>query len=337
MKKYLITTNISTKDMLTSASSESLKNYTPYFDATVVARLKEQGYEIDKKIDINELGFVTDNLVTNVGKELIKNNISFAIMSDTYANITHEANINEVFGYKPTYGLIPRFGLVQVASSLDTIGILSEDLEVILKVKTIIEGYDSFDMTSYDYNDKAEDKPVAFIRELVADDAFYQLINKEHIKGISIDESILKVIKGTHKIIASAESVSSMGSFSSITIDPRSEGDSFEEIATNYRSTTLGIDVLKQLVLGSYILDNKNYNKLFLKAKKTRRVIKNEFDKLLKDNILIIPNVNKINNFKDIVLVANLGGYPVLSYKDFTLIGNINDDLLLFNKMKELI
>ena len=67
MKEYIITTNFSVKDELSNGSSKALKNYIPYFNATIVNKLSDKGYKIKKKIDINELGVVNNNILLNIG------------------------------------------------------------------------------------------------------------------------------------------------------------------------------------------------------------------------------------------------------------------------------
>ena len=340
MKEYIITTNFSVKDEVSGGSSKALENYTPYFNATVVNKLSDKGYKINKKIDINELGVVNDNILLNIGKELT-DNINFAIMSDTYSNTVYEANTNEVYGYKPTYGLISRFGLYQVSSSLDTVSILANDIDTLKEVKDVVKGYDSLDMTSNIEEVESNIKEIVYIKELYDNltdkTEFDKLITKFNIKDISINEETLNIIKPIHQTIVSAESISSFASYTSVTIDPRGEGDSFEEIVTNYRSNNFGDDLKKQLVLGSYILDSKNYEKYLIRAKKGRTYLTQEFNKILKDKIIIFPNINDLNKYKDVLLIANLGGYPIITTKDFTSMGNIKEDNNLFNLVKEIL
>lgn len=329
--KLLISSNITIKDVICDGSSKSLENYKPSFNSTVVEKLKND-FEITNNFAINEFGVEEKEFINDLCINL-ENNVG--ISSDTFGNTSKSASKYNVIGYKPSYGLISRYGLFQVSSSFDTINVLSNNLDNIKRVTELIKGKDSFDMNVFDYEFTNNKKDVVVFetdKSILKD----YIGNFKNLKVIGVDENIVNKINIVHKIISSVESLSAFGSFTSILIDKRGEGNSFSQIMHNYRTNNLGDGLKQNIILGSYILDQKNYNDIYIKALKNRRYIVNYFKDILKDNILLVPSYNNLLN-KNFMKIANLGGFPYISVRDkFTIIGNFKDDDVLFNILKEI-
>jgi len=161
--------NFSTKGILSTGSSNTLKDYIPYFDATAIKKLQESGAVIIGKTAMDELGMGGTGLIAATGP--VKNpwNINkitggsssgsaaavaagivpYALGTDTGDSIRIPAAHCGIVGYKPTYGLVSRFGVFAFASSLDTVGVLSTSVEDAAIVIDQIKGKDEYDMTSW--------------------------------------------------------------------------------------------------------------------------------------------------------------------------------------------
>ena len=167
---YVAKDNLSTKDILTTAGSNTLKDYIPFFDATVISRLEEKGSVLIGKSVMDELGMGGTGTTGHTG--VVKNPwdrsritagssagsaclvasgvVPFALGSDTGDSIRKPAAFCGIVGYKPTYGAISRFGLFPFASSLDHVGVFTRYVRDAAIVVDNILGIDENDMTSID-------------------------------------------------------------------------------------------------------------------------------------------------------------------------------------------
>ena len=165
---YVAKDNLSTKGILTTASSNTLKDYVPIFDATVIKRLKDKGAILIGKTAMDELGMGCTGTTANTG--VVKNPwdtsriaggssagsavavasgiVPFALGSDTGDSIRKPAAYCGIVGYKPTYGAISRFGLFPFASSLDHVGVFTRCVRDAAIVVDNVLGIDENDMTS---------------------------------------------------------------------------------------------------------------------------------------------------------------------------------------------
>ena len=167
---YVAKDNLSTKDILSTASSNTLKDYVPFFDATVIKRLKDKGAVLIGKSAMDELGMGGTGTTAHTG--IVRNPwdhtritagssagsaalvasgvVAYALGSDTGDSIRKPAAYCGIVGYKPTYGAISRFGLFPFASSLDHVGVLTRSVRDAAIVVDNVVGIDPNDMTSID-------------------------------------------------------------------------------------------------------------------------------------------------------------------------------------------
>ena len=165
---YVAKDNLSTKDILSTASSNTLKDYVPFFDATVVKRLKDKGAILIGKSAMDELGMGATGTTCHTG--IVKNPwdhtritagssagsaalvasgvVPYALGSDTGDSVRKPAAYCGIVGYKPTYGAISRFGLFPFASSLDHVGVLTRTVRDAAIVVDNVVGVDENDMTT---------------------------------------------------------------------------------------------------------------------------------------------------------------------------------------------
>ena len=170
---YGVKDNYSTKGILSTGSSNTLKDYVPFFDATAVKNLKDKGAVPVSKTVMDELGMGGTGTTGHTGvvhnpwslKRMTSGSSAgsaasvacgcypFALGSDTGDSIRKPAAYCGIVGYKPTYGMISRYGLFPFACSLDTVGVLSRSVKDSAIAVDAMKGSDSKDMTSWDSSD----------------------------------------------------------------------------------------------------------------------------------------------------------------------------------------
>ena len=225
---YSLKDNFSTEGILTTGSSNLLKNYVPVFDSTVYEKLKNAGAVLIGKTVLDELAMGGTGTTGHTG--IVKNPcdesrmiggsssgsaasvaagiVPFSIGSDTGDSVRKPASYSGIVGFKPTYGRISRYGLFGFASSLDHVGILSKTVMDAAIVTDILKGYDPKDMTSLkddgikyvnEINNDIEGKKLFYIKEIINVDTdnkevkeniklFYELVDKIKGIGVSVDE-----------------------------------------------------------------------------------------------------------------------------------------------------
>ena len=218
---YALKDNFSTKGILTTGSSNTLKNYVPVYDATVYEKLKNAGATLVGKTVMDEFGLGATGTTGHTG--VVKNPfditrqaggssagsacvvasgaVPFAIGSDTGDSVRKPAAYCGIVGYKPTYGMISRYGLFPFASSLDHVGVLSRSVMDAAIVTDAIKGLDERDMTTFDsseihltkalQNMNLEGKKLFYIKE-IADINFYENPSDELKKTLSLFQETLE-------------------------------------------------------------------------------------------------------------------------------------------------
>ena len=280
--------------------------------------------------------------------------IPFAIGSDTGDSIRKPAAFGGVVGFKPTYGRISRYGLFAFASSLDHLGVFARNVKDVSIVTDIVKGHDSHDMTSLSDDNreysKLIDKDVKgrklfYIKEALENndndpevakiiENFNNVLDKCKELGIdvcgeSINKDLLKAMYPTYKAISCAEVTSNDANLTGIHFGVRGEGNTPNEIIMDARTKGFCELIKRRFVLGSYILQKENQEKLFLNACRVRRMIVNRVNELFKeyDGIImpaaegIAPKLeNKVDMLSDKFLIlgnhmviGNFGGYPSIT------------------------
>lgn len=328
---YGIKDNYSTKGILSTGSSNTLKDYVPFFDATAVANLKKNGAVGIAKTALDEFGMGGTGLTAHTG--IIKNPwdttricggssagsacsvaygvYPYALGSDTGDSIRKPAGYCGIVGYKPTYGMISRFGLFPFASSLDTCGVLTRSVEDAAIVVDGMKGIDENDQTSWNssninlYNDLSKDvkgKKLFYIKEITDISNYPHASNelKVHLENyqkaleklrnigvtveeVSIDKTLLSVIPGVYVCISCAEATSNMSNLTGISFGPRGNGENVMDMIKDYRTKGFSPLIKRRFVIGSYVLQKENQERYFLNACRVRRLIVDKFKSLFKE------------------------------------------------------
>lgn len=371
---YALKDNISTKGILTTASSNLLKDYIPLYDATVYKKLKEAGAVLMGKTVLDELAMGGTGTTGHTG--IVKNPwdktrmiggssagsassvalgiVPFAIGSDTGDSIRKPAAYGGVVGYKPTYGRISRYGLFSFASSLDCVGVFSRSVKDTAYVMDVIKGYDKKDMTSLpdenisyidNLNNDVRGKKLFYIKEAMEIDSdntelkaimdnFKCIIDKCRELGIEVEEvsfrkDLLEAIYPSYMCISCAEATSNNSNLTGIPFGSRIDGSSIEDIMMKTRTEGFSELIKRRFVLGSYILQKENQEKLFLNAGRVRRLIVDGINELFKEyDGIIMPTTGDIAPLFDKasdklsdeylilgnhLVIGNFGGFPSIS------------------------
>lgn len=335
---YGIKDNYSTKDILSTGSSNTLKDYVPFFDATAVANLKKHGAVAVNKTALDEFGMGGTGTTAHTGvirnpwdtKRMCAGSSSgsaaavaagvypYALGSDTGDSIRKPAAFCGIVGYKPTYGMISRYGLFPFASSLDTCGVLTRSVKDAAIVVDAMKGIDKNDQTSWDSSNihlydsidgNVKGKKLFYIKEIVDiknyPDAsnelkrhleiFNEALNKLRDIGVSIEEvsfdrELLKAIPSVYVCLSCAEATSNMSNLTGIIFGPRGYGDSFEKLARDHRTKGFSPLIKRRFVIGSYILQKENQERYFVNAQRVRRLIVDKMKQLFASyDALILP------------------------------------------------
>lgn len=335
---YGIKDNYSTKDIESCASSNTLTGYVPFFDATVIEKLKMAGAVATNKTAMDEFGMGGTGTTAKTG--IIRNPwdtrrmcagsssgsaaavaagvYPYALGSDTGDSIRKPAAYCGIVGYKPTYGMISRYGLFPFASSLDHCGVLTRNVADAAIVTDVIKGQDEKDMTSWDSSnihlyenlkDDLKTRRLCYVKEIVSLDNyatpseelkthlnnFMDKVNDLRSRGITVDEvsvdkTLLDAVASCYVVISCAEATSNMSNLTGINFGPRGEANNIYAAMKDHRTNGFSPLIKRRFVIGSYVLQRENQDKYFNNAKRVRRLIVNKWKELFKDyDAVILP------------------------------------------------
>lgn len=387
---YSLKDNFSTKGILTTASSNILSNYVPVFNSTVYDRLSKSGAVLIGKTVLDELAMNGTGTTAHTG--IVRNPwnkdhiiggsssgsaasvalgiVPFSIGTDTGDSVRRPAGYAGVVGFKPTYGMISRFGVVPFSSSLDHVGIITRKVFDVAHVLDVLKGIDKNDMTTYDektnfsdnLTDNVQNKKLFYIEEIVEEiksnnemyENFTKVLNHAKELGIeihseSIDKNLLKVIKSTYLIISSAEATSNSSNLTGVIFGNRQDGKDVEEIMLNTRTNGFSESIKHRFIIGSYVLQTENQERFLKNASRIRRLIVEKINELLrKYDGMILPNtgtpapkieeeLNKSqesNVLEDHLIIGNFGGFPSITIPS-GLVNNLPAAINITGKVKD--
>ncbi len=310
--------NMCTKGILTTCSSKILENFVPSYSAEAVQNLEKAGAVIIGKTNMDEfaMGSTTETSAYGITRNPHNTDhvpggssggscaavaaweCSCALGSDTGGSIRQPSSFCGVTGIKPTYGTVSRYGLIAYGSSLDQIGPIAKDVTDCATILEAISSYDKKDSTSIQRED------LDFTSALVADvkgmrigiprDYFGEGLDPqvkaaiEKAAGVleengalleEFDLSLVEYAIPAYYVIASAEASSNLSRFDGVKYGYRT-GD-YEGLHNMYKKTRsegFGPEVKRRIMLGSFVLSSGYYDAYYLKALRTKALIKKAFD-----------------------------------------------------------
>ena len=344
---YGVKDNYSTEGILSTGSSNTLKDYIPFFSATAVKNLEKCGAVMVNKTSLDEFGMGGTGTTCHTG--IVRNPWAldricagssagsaaavaagvypYALGSDTGDSIRKPAAFCGIVGYKPTYGMISRFGLFPFASSLDHCGCLTRSVKDAAIVVDAMKGIDDKDLTSWDsshirlydsINGDVSNKKLFYIKEIVNKDNypdateelklhldnFYKTLEILRNKGVQIDEvsidkTLLNAIPSVYVCLSCAEATSNMSNLTGISFGPRGNGENVFEMMKDHRTKGFSSLIKRRFVIGSYVLQKENQEKYFVNAMRVRR--------------LIVDKINELfNTYDGLIMPVSTGGAPYI-------------------------
>ena len=315
--------NMCTEGIRTTCASKILGNFVPPYDATVVSKLKQAGYVLCGKPNMDEfaMGSSTENsgfFVTRNPWDLERipggssggsaaavaaGECIAALGSDTGGSIRQPAACCGVVGLKPTYGRVSRYGLVAFASSLDQIGPLTKDVTDSALLMNVISGHDARDSTSA--NIPAPDFTKALIKDVKGMriglpkeyfiDGMDQEVEKAVRDAVKTLEGLGATVKdvtlphtshavATYYILATSEASSNLARYDGVKYGFRAEGaKDLLDMYLKSRSQGFGPEVKRRIMLGTYALSAGYYDAYYKKGQQVRTLIKRDFDEAFKN------------------------------------------------------
>ena len=359
--------NILTTDLKTTAGSKMLANFQSVYPATVMEKLLQAGVVNIGKTNMDEfaMGSSTETSYFGVTKNpwnlkkvpggssggsaaaVASGQVLAALGTDTGGSIRQPASFNGIFGIKPTYGRVSRWGVIAFSSSLDQVGVLSRHVADSAQVLQTISGFDQRDNTS-------SQQAVPDFSQIKADVRGLKVAVPEEFMGAGVDagvrEQVQKGIKlldqngalvetvklphaqyavQVYYIIASSEASSNLQRYDGIRYGYRAQDvHNLEDVYVRSRSEGFGDEVKRRIMLGTFALSTGYFDAYFNKAAQVRTLINDDFEKVFQDFDLIVGPTSPTTAFdigsriddpvvmymNDILTIpANLAGLPAAS------------------------
>mgnify|MGYP001531056896 FL=1 len=311
--------NMCTEGMRTTCSSRILENFIPAYTAQAVANLEQAGAVNLGKTNMDgfAMGSTTETSAFGVTRNpwnpehapggssggscaaVAAGECFYALGSDTGGSIRQPSSFCGVTGIKPTYGTVSRYGLIAYGSSLDQIGPVAKDVSDCAAVLEVLASHDPKDSTSMERSDcdftAALSEDVRGMRIGIPESYFGQGLDQEvkdavleaarvlGEKGAIVETFDLKLVEyaiPAYYVIASAEASSNLSRFDGVKYGYRApEYEGLHSMYKKSRSQGFGPEVKRRIMLGSFVLSSGYYDAYYLKALRTKALIKKEFDR----------------------------------------------------------
>ena len=310
--------NMCTEGLLTTCSSKILGNFVPTFTSEAVLNLEKAGAVILGKTNMDEFAMGSTKETSAYGETKNPWNLEhvpggssggscaavaaeecfYALGSDTGGSIRQPSSFCGVTGIKPTYGTVSRYGLIAYGSSLDQIGPVAKDVTDCAAILEIIASHDEKDSTSVkrddlDFTSALVDDvkgmkigiPKDYLGEGLDSEVKDAILNAAKVleeKGAIVEEFDLSLVEyaiPAYYVIACAEASSNLARFDGVKYGYRTEEyDGLHNMYKKSRSEGFGAEVKRRIMLGSFVLSSGYYDAYYLKALRTKALIKKAFD-----------------------------------------------------------
>ncbi|MBL4829395.1 MAG: Asp-tRNA(Asn)/Glu-tRNA(Gln) amidotransferase subunit GatA [Aliivibrio sp.] len=365
--------NFCTKGIRTTAASKMLENFIPTYESTVTKKLRDAGAVIIGKTNMDEFAMGSSTETSYFGATInpvgyskntqklvpggssggsaaaVAANLALgAIGTDTGGSIRQPASFCGIVGFKPTYGVCSRWGIVAYASSLDQAGVLTKSVQDAAILMDVISGFDEKDSTSYPkklqgfeaaINTSPRPLRIGFVKEVmeagVTNEAnriwksCREIANHLNAEITELSIPTFKYSLPAYYIIALSEASSNLARYDGVRYGYRTPHcDDVTAMYENTRSEGFGEEVERRIMLGTFSLSSGYYDAYYLKAQKVRNKLRNEFEKVFSEvDVLFMPttpnaafslgahSADPVDMYlQDIYTVAvNLVGLPAIS------------------------
>ncbi|MBZ7985981.1 Asp-tRNA(Asn)/Glu-tRNA(Gln) amidotransferase subunit GatA [Campylobacter sp. Cr9] len=322
--------NIQVKGWSVTNGSKIMQGYVAPYDASVITNMKNKGFAPFGRCNMDEFAMGNTTKSSYYGKTLNPLNNSLvpggssggsaavvgakialaALGSDTGGSVRQPAAFCGCVGFKPSYGRVSRYGLASYSSSLDQVGVLTQNVKDASILYDAIAGHCKYDSTSanvdfvstFDKLDANKKYKIAIIKNYIdscSEDIkakTYEAIEKLKAHGHSINEVNLADSKydvAAYYIIACAEASANLSRYDGIRYGKRADDfKDLNELYVNTRSEGFGFEVRKRILLGTFVLSSGYIDAYYKKAQLVREVITRKYNEILSDNDLILMPVS---------------------------------------------
>lgn len=364
---FALKDNICVRGMRMTCASRMLEHYISPYDATVTARLREAGAVLVGKTNMDEFAMGSTTGYSALGETRNPWNAScvpggssggsaaavgarevpFALGSDTGGSVRQPAAFCGVYGLKPTYGAISRYGLTAMASSLDCVGIMATEARDVAAVFATVAGKDAYDATAIDVCGvdafSEAEKPLPPLRVGVVSDFDEAHVSRDVQNAL---ENAIRILKAhgariesvrlpmpeealaAYTVISSAELSSNLSRYDGVHFGRRADGaESLKELYARSRGEGFGDEVKRRILFGMDLLRAENRERFYVRALRVREHILHEMTALLsRCDLLLTPTAPSVAFARDnapspeqmyyadlCTVYASLAGFPALS------------------------
>ncbi len=355
------------KDHEVTAASNMLGSFTSQFTSTAIQRLLDEDAIIIGRTNCDEFAMGSTNEHSRYGATLNgldptrvpggssgaaavsveRDTCLIGIGSDTGGSVRQPAAFCGIYGMKPTYGRISRYGLIAYGSSFDQIGVLAKDVLSVSKALSVMAGPDPMDATCLNMpppkvaqTEKTKKYKIAYIPSVLDQEG----LNPEIKKGCesflaeleeqghsceAIEFDLLDYLVPAYYVITTAEASSNLSRYDGVRYGHRTaDFKDLEELYVNSRSEGFGTEVKRRIMMGTFVLSVGYFDAYFTKAQQVRTLVINRLKEIFKEyDFLVMPTTTDVawksgEMIKDPVsmyladiytVLANLGGYPAIS------------------------
>lgn len=317
--------NICFKDHGVSASSKILSNFKSLYSSTVVERLLAEDAIIIGRLNCDEFAMGSSNETSYYGSVLnpidenrvpggssggaasaVAADLCLAALgSDTGGSVRQPASLTGIVGFKPSYGVISRHGLVAYASSFDQIGPMTKCIEDAQLITEIISGPDEFDSTALqaklNFSNEFNGKPkIAYLKEAVENEAVHPEIRNRvnayienlRSKGFQVDPvsfPYLDYMVPTYYVLTTAEASSNLARFDGINYGYRSaDAVGIDEVYTKSRTEGFGKEVKRRILLGTFVLSAGYFDAYYGTAQRVRQLLRQKTREIFSEYQLLL-------------------------------------------------
>ena len=350
--------NISYKNMNMTCASKMLENFRPMFDASVIEKLLEEDAIIIAKTNMDEFAMgargktsyfgpvknpidetrVTGGSSSGSAASVAKGDVLVALGTDTGGSVRCPASYCNILGYKPSYSMVSRSGVVSMSNTLDQVSVFGNNISDIRTIAQIIEGPDKNDMTVRldDYNYEISpydfrDKKIAYIPTTdPLNHGIDEEVEKDYEKSLEILKELgakLEPIKleyskyanQVYNVVMSSEVSSNMSRFDGVRFGYQSDKyTTVEELFVNSRSEGLGEEVQRRIALGTMYLSADDNQRVYKQGLKIRTLIRKELEEVFENyDLIITPTVLNLppsldDDYQDPLSDFKSDGYNVI-------------------------
>ncbi len=340
-----------------TCASKFLENYRSPYSATVIQKLKEAGAVLFGRTNLDEfaMGSSTENSAFGVTRNphdpdrvpggssggsaasVAAGIVPLSIGSDTGGSIRQPAAFCGIYGLKPTYGRVSRYGLVAFASSLDQIGPFARTAEDAALLMSVLNGHDPADSTSHPVSNErpVDPRPAAFTPDEwkklrigiqipeAGEEGFDPAVIKacedvaEKLKAfgatvIPVQSQLREYSIPIYYILATAEASSNLARFDGIRYGRRAEeAKNLIDLYVRSRTEGFGPEVKRRILLGTYVLSSGYYDAYYHQAEKARKMVRDEYRQFFSDVDLIVQPTSPTTAFK----IGEKADNPLAMYK----------------------